>query len=290
MGFSLHVPQRVQRALGERGLSIPESLGEEFLIRIQDGWQLPNAMIWPIGCSSSEDASNAVIVVREILYEEFSRLGDPPVRLECLGPTPAHFTAELVEGNEQQPEDFEETNRRKNGYHRFTFSYRQGLGPAPVVANLFHSAINSELDLHYRVVQARRQQGLAWNDAASETHRVLDTYRETGPLSPIKRALQGGRINRSLIGLAEIELDQRQELQNLQSEFDSTYEQGGHTLIRGPVEDMFREFRPIPVGPLSKLLELFDARRSTARAVLIAAVASLIGAAVAAAATLIAAG
>jgi hypothetical protein len=114
--------------------------------------------------------------------------------LECLGPTPAHFTAELVEGGEQQSEDFEATNRRKNGYHRYTFSYR--------------SAINSELDLHYRIVRAPTAR-TGVEQAATEAHRVLDTYRATGPLSSVKRALQGGRINRSPIGLTEIELDQR---------------------------------------------------------------------------------
>jgi hypothetical protein len=48
--------------------------------------------------------------------------------------------------------------------------------------------------------------------------------------------------------------------------------------------------RPVPIALLSKLLELFDSRRRTGWAVLIAAIASLIGASVAVAATLIAAG
>jgi hypothetical protein len=290
ISFTLHVPQRVQDALGKRGLSIPDTLGDDFVVKIRDGWQMPNAMVWPTKCSVSADASNAVIVVREILEEEFSRLKDVPVRLECLGPTPAHFSAELVQASSPQSEHFEQRERRRNGYHRYTFSYSRDLGSPEAVADLFHAEINSELDLHYRIVRARRQQNLAWYEATTEAQRILDAYRDPGLLSSIRRVMQGSHINRALIALAEIELDQRQELQNLQSEFDSTYEQGGHHLIKALVENMFGEFRPIPVEPLSRLLELFDSRRNTGRGVLIAAVASLIGAAVAAAATLITAG
>src|ERR1051326_3266014 len=288
--FNLHVPERVQSTLAQRGLAVPETLGEDFVIEIQDGWQQPNTMVWPVDCASAADASNAVVVVREVLQEEFSRLGDTPVRLECLGPSPAHFTAQLVEESQPQRDDFKEKSHWRNGYHTYTFSYRKELGSPAEVASRFHAEINSELDLHYRIVRARQEQILAWDEIASETQQILEAYRNEGIAGPFKRAMQGSRINQALIALAEFELGQRQELQILQSEFSSTYEKGGETLIRRPVEDMFREFRPVPVAPLSKLLELFDSRRHAGRAVMIATVASLIGAAVAAAATLIAAG
>jgi hypothetical protein len=178
-------------------LSVPPSLGEDFVVQVRDGWQMPNAMVWPTDCRVPQDAANAVIVVREILRQEFARLKDSPVQPEWLGPSPAHFTAELVPAEQDQSEDFEEQSRRRNGYHSYTFRYRKRPGTSESVAEDFHLAINSELDLHYRIERA-------------------------------------SRINRALIALAEIEFGQTQELQNLQMEFDSTYQKGDHVLIRCP--------------------------------------------------------
>jgi hypothetical protein len=244
MGFTLHVPQRVQRQLADRGLSVPDTLGEDFVVKVQDGWQMPNAMVWPFDCQVPQDAANAVIVVREILQQEFARLKDSPVKPEWLGPSPAHFTAELMPGEQDQSEDFEEQSRRRNGYHSYTFGYRKSLGTPASVADDFHLAINSELDLHYRIERASRGQGRAWGEAAEEIQKVLGAYRASGVRAPFARILQGRRINRALIALAEIELGQTQELQNLQMEFDSTYQKGDHVLIQAPLRINSGSFDP----------------------------------------------
>jgi hypothetical protein len=288
--FDVHVPRSIQEALAERGEAVSPFLGEKFTVWMEDGWIMPSAMVCPHECESVDDASSAVVLIREFLQDRFAEIRDPKIRFEFMGPSPAHFSVSLTPGEHNQGAEFQRIDRERRGYHHYSFTYGDR-GTEPVaIAKRFFERIGSELDLHYRIAVARRQQLQAWQNARSETERIVDAYRRTGFWSPVHRLLQGRRINRALIALAEIELDQRQELQALRTDFDTTCERGGSALVREVVDDALREFKPIPVHPLADLLKLFDARRSTARGVAIATVASLIGALVAAAATLVAAG
>ena len=101
----------------------------------------------------------------------------------------AHFTAQkLVEEDEPQRDDFEEKSHRRNGYHTYTFSYRKGLDHPQRSQVVFMPRSTPKLDLHYRIVRARHEQIVAWDEVASETQQILEAYRNAGISGPFKRA------------------------------------------------------------------------------------------------------
>ncbi len=283
--FALHIAGKEQEHLHPGRYPAWSTLGEDFIVRIQDGWQMPIAMVWPVDSKVAEDASAAVILVREFLAREFKAI-DLPIRFEILGPSPAHFTVELQPGEPAQADEFEVVGHESFGYRLYTCTYHPDIEYRAFVADRFHEALRPELDFEYRVHGSRALQLQKWWDVQEGAEEILDAYKKSTPSAVFKRVLQGRRIKRTLIALAEVELNQTQDLQSLQREFEEIYEGREATYIKHVVQDGLRRFEPIPVEPMSSLLELLDSRRQTARGIAIAAVASLIGAIVAAVATL----
>jgi hypothetical protein len=290
IAFNLHVPARVQRSLFEDDVDAELQLGEDFEIRIHDGWQMSLAMIRPIKAQEGADASDAVVMVRRLLQGEFERLKDHRVTFECLGPSPAHFSAELAPASNSQSQAFERASHVREGYDRYRFWCRTPMRSEAEVADAFFFRLNEELDLLYRMAAARVRALRAWQSAVNRIEEILRAYRADGWAAVVGRARQGRKINQALVAIAELELTQLEDKRTFDREFRSVYETGKSGLIREVLADDLDEFEPYPISPLTSLLELLEAGRRTRRDVLIAAMASLIAAAVAALATLIAAG
>ncbi|HTT96041.1 MAG TPA: hypothetical protein VMF55_15325 [Solirubrobacterales bacterium] len=289
--FDLHISQEAQEELAKQNDLVAYDLGEDFRVRIGDGWKLPCAMVWGTACGGQRNASEALALVREALAAGFAKQDDSPIAFEWLERTPAFFTVHLERGAAGQEEEFRQLDRYRIGYDHYKFSYsREKFDDDKAATEGFFSRIIWELDLMYRTVRARKRRSRAWAEVTRDTQQILDAYEGTGLRNSLRRMSQGRRINRALIALARVELSQREELQELRGSFERRYRSGNITLIEAPVSDDLSEFTVIPVEPLSKLLEMFDARRNTARGVAIATIASLIGAIVAAVATLVAAG
>jgi len=213
------------------------------------------------------------------------------VHFEAFNRTPAFFTIHLKGFSSPQPEDFEEMACHRTGYYHYQYRYDEArfkTGKSAAEEFLFN--VVWELDLLYRAVRAKKHRARDWSEVTWETEKILDAYQGSGLRNYLQRLWQGRRINQALISLARIEVFQRREIQTLHTEFDTDYKAANTILIKAPVADALNDLDVIPVEPLSSLLELFDARRNTARGVAIATMASLIGAAVAAVATLIVAG
>lgn len=116
----------------------------------------------------------------------------------------------------------------------------------------------------------------------------MSAYEAKGPSGGFRRLVQGRNISRVQIALVELELNQTLADKRINREFESEYVDAPEVEIKQVVLDQLQGFETIHVEPLSKLLEALAAGRQTARAVLIAAVSSLIGAVVAAVATIVA--
>jgi hypothetical protein len=288
--FTLHLPRSLQAEVTKKTLPLRVDLGEDFVICTRDGWQMPTTAVWALGCRDSSKASEAVRVIREYMRWEARQRPAVPVEFDILGPSPAHFTVQLEPGKSGQSELFELLGRRTEAYEHYAFAYDPSLDePAAAVAG-FHEALVPELDFLYRLNRASAHRGKLWNRALMETDEILSAYRATGPTSFVRRASQGGRIKRSMIDLAEMALAQTQEIDQLETEFTTMYEDREVRYIKMVLQDEMRGFQALPTAPLLALLERFDARRQAGRGIVIAAVASLIGAVVAAVATLIASG
>jgi hypothetical protein len=288
--FVVQLPKGIQTEVTRANLPLRSDLGDAFVVCIRDGWQMPTASVWAPGCRDATSASEAVRLIREYMRWEESKWTKGLVEFDALGPSPAHFTVELECGDSEQKVSFEMRDRRTDAYEHYVFAYDPAFKEPAVAVAEFHAALIPELDLLYRISRAGAHRARLWNRALMQSDEVLSAYRTVGPLSPLKRVAQGSRINRSMIDLAEMALGQTQEIDQLRDEFTTTYEGREPTYVKLVLQDELREFRPLPTAPLLALLERFDARRQTGKGIAIAAVASLIGAIVAAIATLIASG
>ena len=286
--FALRIPREIQADVVDEDV-VPGGAGsEDFIVSIQDGWQMPTAIVWPIDASQPGDGSSAVQMVREYLRREIGPAQTSPIGFDCLGPSPAHFTIQLVEGVQGQGQSFQLVQREPAPYPNYVFAYRPDvLGLAAAVDEL-HFEVNSQLDLLYRVESARVSQLRGWDKAEGGARRILNAYEARGPKGSIRRLVQGRHIGRVQIALVEVELNQALDHKRLWREFEGDYVDAPEINIDQVVRDQLQGFETIQVEPLSKLLEALASGRQTGRAVLIAAVASLVGAVVAAVATLIA--
>jgi hypothetical protein len=287
--FDLHVPEAVQKELNRNKDVFAFGLGENFHVRIEDGTDRCCAMVWAPEARHQADATGAVEVVREVLSGGNWAQPEAPVVFEWLELTPALFTVHLEGVSTPQPQRFALQQLDKNANYRFSYQLGQFDDEASA-AEAFFSEVIWELDLMYDIVAAGKRQRRSWSEATSETKAILDAYESTGVRSWWRRISVGRRINRAMIALARFELFQQAALQEQRSSFLRQYRIEDSNLINAPVSDVLSSFEAIPVEPLSNLLELFESRRNTGRGVAIATLASLIGAAVAAVATLIAAG
>jgi hypothetical protein len=289
--FDLHVPHAVQKELTRNNDVFAFGLGENFHVCIEDGTYRCCAMVWAPEARSQADAASAVEVVREVLSAGNWTQPEAPIVFESLEMTPASFTAHLEGVSASQPQAFKLQELDGSGYYHYRFSYELSkYEDEKSVAKAFFSNILWELDLMYEIVSAGKQQSRFWIEVTIETTAIFDAYENTGVRSSWRRISVGRRINRAMIALARFELFQQAALKEQRSDFQRQYRIEDSNLIQAPVSDVLSTFEAIPVEPLSNLLELFESRRNTARGVAIATLASLIGASVAAVATLIAAG
>jgi hypothetical protein len=286
--FGLKISEDDQRRLLPLVESPPLAETEHFIVSIRDGWQMPTAMVWPVGADGQE-GSRAVQVVREFLRQEVGLGPDAPIEFDCLGPSPAHFTVELDAGTSAQTEAFHLLRREPAPYPNYVFSY----GPhyyenvASAVDDL-HFEITSQLDLLYRISAARSARLFEWADAENDARRILNAYKGRGPHGWVRQRVHGRNIGRVQIALVQLELNQSLDEKRLAREFEAEYSEPKTVNIERVVKDELQGFETVDVEPLSKLMEVLASARQTGRAVLIAAVASLIGAAVAAVATVVA--
>lgn len=286
--FGLEIPQSVQAEVLEEDDLFGGSRPEDFIVSIQDGWQMPTAMVWPIGAREPDDGSNAVRLVREYLRSEVGLGRVSPIEFDCLGPSPAHFTIQLEEGAEEQQHAFDFLGREPAPYPNYIYSYRGDFLDLASAVDELHFEVSSQLDLIYRIEAARVAQLRGWAKAEEGARRILSAYEARGPKGAARRLVRGRDIGRIQIALVSVELNQSLDHKRLSREFEGDYLDPPAINIKQVVQDQLKGFETIQVEPLSRLLEALADARQTGRAVLIAAVASLIGAAVAAIATLVA--
>jgi hypothetical protein len=285
--FNIHIPRRFQDELIGRGFGVDPALGEDFSLVLSDGWQTSLAMVRPISGIDS-DAADAVIVAREFLEREFERLGERPISFQCLGPSPAHLRVTVSDSDEASGSDFERASHSVRGYDNYVFRTSLIFESEEEMCMAFFGRVRGELDLLYRMAVARSRQISHWNDALNGTMSILQAYKRHGIRGWLARLWQGRNLRSALISLGEVELTQQEDKQEFDRNIHATYDVGRGLLVEVNRKNL-HELEPRPIAPLSSLLQLLDASRHTGRDVLIASVASLFGAAVAAAATLIAA-
>lgn len=283
--FEIRVPARFQSELDQAGRRLGSTTGELFGVTIRDGWKTSLAMVRPI--SEAGDPCDGVILVREFLLREFNRLGDRPIDFRFLGPSPAHIRISLepVAG----VHEYERVAHRRYGYDEYDFRCGDQYESNGQMCRSFFQKVSGELDILYRMTLARRRQSRLWREAVEDTDVILDAYKRTGVRGFFSRLLQGRRVRTALISLAEAELRQQEDKQEFDHAISSTYD-FGFGLLPEAVRDELADLEPRAVEPLSSLLQLLDSSRQTHRDVAVASMATLFGAAVAAAAALIAAG
>lgn len=285
--FGLKIPVETQVELVD-DLKFGGARSDDFIVSIRDGWQMPTAMVWPFGSDTSGDGSTAVQVVREYFRREIASSAVSPIEFDCLGPSPAHFTVELVEGKGDQTDGLQLVRRDPRPYPNYVFAYSPNLYELADAVDGLHFELSSQLDLIYRIESARHSQLRDWDRAEESSRRILSAYEAVWPKGSLRRLVQGRNIGRVQIALVELELNQTLNHKRLTREFESEYVDAPEVDIEQVVRDKLQGFETLQVEPLARLMEALAASRQTGRAVLIAAVASLIGAAVAAVATLIA--
>jgi hypothetical protein len=283
--FTLHIPQRLQSELRPWPRSA-STYTELFLVVVKYSFAMPVAMVHPVDPSGEADPSEAVVIVREFLKRELASPGSA-VTFESLGPTPSHADVYL-ESTEEIAEDldFERASHSLAGYDRFGYNYDASkVSTTSDAAVAFFEAAETELDLYYRIAQSESVNIHAWVRVSNSVAALAAAQRLTGVKGFFTKAVQmHRRLTTAFIELTEFEMDGIAATSEFERDFSRIYGPGSVRYLKELVDGMLRTREQHPTAQMSSLLQQFEDRRLTDREL----VTGLIGAAVGAAAALIA--
>jgi hypothetical protein len=288
--FEVRIPERVQEDVSPMNLPVWTGT-ERFRVTMGYGWALPVTMIEPLDAADDSDPTDAVIVVREFLKREMSRTAAPLVRFECLGPSPVHVRVFLRPASDansmSRHETFRQIRHRKVGYDTFVFEYDGSRFKDPeLAAQHFLREVDSELDIHYRLIHCRVALNRDWLSLRELVDDLIEGERATGFRALLRRTFRSSRqVHEAFVSLAEFESQLLALNQELDGDYRTRYGQGTTSYLQPVVEQRMESRLEYPTEQIGRLLDMFEERRLTDREIAIVGMAAVIGGAVGAALT-----
>jgi len=286
--FVLTPPRESMKMIGRPELKEFEE--QPLHVRIAYGFSMPVALVEPIRHFIPRSPSSAVIVVRELLRHHLSEKR-PGLKLEILGPSPAHLDVFLKGEDATTAEDpdwtFELRGRAVAGYDQLEITYNRTLVPASEAGTALLHAIQTELDLFYRARQMEEHRRSQWSDLNAAVQLLASWNGASGWRNRWSRLRwQSRTLTRATILLAELQANSLLMKVELDDGARSVYRAGTTTLLKESVMAEVNGRAEYPVDAVLPLLDRLEQRRLTSQTL----VAGFGGAVVGAVAALVAGG
>lgn len=174
-------------------------------------------------------------------------------------------------------------------YHRFDYGYDAERAIDPV--GTFFFEIRSEIDLYYQMNELAREQLHGWADISDAVTNLTTIERKRGRWAAASQALRPRRLTRDAsISLTEFAARRQMTNAAVDRQLRQTYSGGTQRFAQELLDGEAGDRQDYPIEQFSQLLNMFEAGHVLEMQLLVAFAASLIGAAIGAGATLLAAG
>jgi hypothetical protein len=284
--FDLWVPLSEQRDLDRLSRFTAET--ETFRVRLSFGWQVPVSCV-EILDASAQDPTGDMRVVYLYLVKQVARSAEK-LAFRCITPIFTHADFYVHPSDQEGPADaaFWLQAYSRPAYHRYDYFYNPAKIDEPV--DEFFFEMQSEIDLYYSTSNDTREESIAWQSVATSVDRLTEEETPWQRRNPLGALHRGTRIREASIALATFAASRQLSSSQLERQRRSTYGGGATYFARELVESELDDRPDYPIEQFSQLVQMFEAGRVAELQLLVALVASIIGAAIGAGATLLAAG
>lgn len=228
-------------------------------------------------------------MVYRYLQREVERSAER-LQLACIPPIFTHAEFYLHPGSSTETDAaFWRRDYAAPAYHRFDYGYDAERAIDPV--GTFFFEIRSEIKLYYQMNELAREQLHGWADISDAVTNLTTIERKRGRWAAASQALRPRRLTRDAsISLTEFAARRQMTNAAVDRQLRQTYSGGTQRFAQELLDGEAGDGQDYPIEQFSPLLNMFEAGHVLEMQLLVAFAASLIGAAIGAGATLLAAG
>lgn len=282
--FDIHIPRHIQEELNKE-LGFGFDIQKSIRVRIIETFYGPISFVH-FESESNEDASRAVVLVREYLERHFA---DKSVYFEFLGPSPFHADFSIspnVAGSEPissfDDNGFLCKSSPRMGYDQISFIYLPEMYATEQEAlESLIDCLKPEISYAYLSDSLRVQQMHEWLEIDALYHELVDTTNKYDWYSRLKLILtpHSQLTHKLLHKLTSFEIMTVSQSTLLQTDYDSVYGVGLPTYLQNVIDkECRRKTEDYPTKQIIYFLEFHEKRFLQIWQTSILAVSALVGA------------
>ena len=286
INFDLTIPVSLQREIDK--FARYENLSEHFCVQLAYGWQVPVSCVEVVS-DSELDPTTGARVVYLYLKREVERSAER-LTFACIPPIFTHAAFFLFPSDKSAGDQlFWRKSYTRPAYHRFEYYFNASELRSP--ARPFFFELQSEVDLYFRSKDNARGELNAWFAIQESVDDLTDPGNsQRRRFTPLRGIRRGARIRETAISLTRFAAQRQLARSQLERQAHSTYAGGTSHFARELIEDELDDYPDFPIEQFSQLVQMLESGRVVEVQIIVALVASLVGAAIGAGATLLAAG
>jgi len=195
----------------EEKVEFLKTFTEKFNVLIHYTYHLPVTFVQPVDPSEKSTPSDAVIIVRRFLEQEFKNSKFDYIQFENLGPSPFHINC-YIESEQTQCDSkldwgFHAERLSRKGYDDIVFNFNQKIfAEANEAKNAIMEEIQDELGFFYAVVQSGVVKMYDWEPIQDSVSELIAVQRLKGIKGIWKKVFVLSKlINEAFTAIAEFE-------------------------------------------------------------------------------------
>ncbi len=291
--FDILIPKHVQEEINKEH-QFSFEINKPIRVKIEETFNGPITFVL-LESDSIDDASSAVVLVREYLEKHFQ---SKSVYFEFIGPSPFHanFSLTAAMGSEHitglDENGFSSTTVPCRGYDHICFRYSQDKYKS--VQDAFEELSDSlcnELGFFYLVSKIRVQKIRKWEEIDQLYEQLVETSDNYSWWSRIQLILtpHGKLTHQLLYKLTSLEILMVNQSEILDADYDSVYRKGLPTYLQDVIDKEWRKrAESYPTKQISYFLEFHEKRFMQIWQTALLAISALVGAVIGAVITALA--
>lgn len=292
--FDVRIPTRIQSELLETEPGLLKTKTERFQVVYHYEHFGPTTYIVPIEPDGESNPSDAVILIRRFLAEEFRRVDSDFIRFETLGPTPLHTdcvvqpytSADHDSSVYRRPWDCKE--EPGTGYSTTRFLYDpEAFADAEEAFHELVPYIASELALYYSIRRTENSKVRAWSEIDQLAQTLAERQSAKGLKARFQRSFTAAKATtEGFVKLAQYESYEITFKSSVQHDYSGVYSSDKPPCFRRHLDALMADTFVAPTGPVLRILQLAEARHAKRVDTLALLVSSTLGGAIGALLTL----
>ncbi|UUV28010.1 hypothetical protein NQK81_24635 [Amycolatopsis roodepoortensis] len=292
ISFTISIPERIQQKFNPYSVAAGRKyeIGTEFQVDTRYLFHGPVTFVECVNAPPGTLASSAVALVREYLRSELQKLGGT-VELLVVGPSPFHADFRIKTMPGAKPEEFDPINIQKaRGFDICTFTFHQEAGiPLEILKRISQSIISDEFSLYYELVRDREIRSDQLQGIAIDLDILVDMHQTRGIKGVFRRLFRSSHKAREIIlDILTAEAAEANAKRSNTQQLKELKEQPGRLIYQDKLQDQIDTSFITELRALKESASMLESGRTKEFEVAVLSLATLLGAASGAVASLIA--